>query len=56
MNTDDLAACIGALMREFDKNRAAWITKFGTDVGFDAWFTQQVNMGVAEAHQKKEVA
>lgn len=30
------------LMDKFDENRASWIQKFGSDEGFDAWFTSQV--------------
>ena len=30
------------LMEKYNANRAAWIGKFGSDKGFDAWFTCQV--------------
>ena len=30
------------LMETYDAKRAQWIEMFGTDNGFDAWFTSQV--------------
>jgi hypothetical protein len=30
------------LMEKYNENRIAWIGKFGSDEGFDAWFTKQV--------------
>lgn len=38
----DAADTIRELMTRYDEARAAWIQQYGTDVGFDAWFTKQV--------------
>lgn len=29
------------LMNRYDEKRAEWIARFGSDAGFDAWFTKQ---------------
>ena len=36
------AETIRELMTQYDARRAEWIAKFGSDAGFDVWFTQQV--------------
>lgn len=36
------ADTIRELMGKYDARRAAWVARFGTDTGFDAWFTGQV--------------
>ena len=30
------------LMNKYNENRAKWMTKYGSDAGFDVWFTEQV--------------
>jgi len=47
MNKDEIAAVIvsavlSELMEVYDKTRSEWIQKFGSDAGFDIWFTRQV--------------
>ena len=39
MNTQN---AIKELMQKYDENRQKWIERFGSDEGFDKWFTQQV--------------
>lgn len=39
MNT---AEAIKELMEKYDEARAAWLARFGSDFGFNDWFTQQV--------------
>jgi hypothetical protein len=36
------AEAIKELMNKFDENRARWIERFGSDKGFNEWFTKQV--------------
>lgn len=30
------------LMEQYTDNRNLWIEKYGNDVGYDVWFTEQV--------------
>lgn len=39
---NETAALIAELMAKFDENRARWIKEFGTDAGFNEWFTARV--------------
>ena len=39
MTTQD---AIKELMNKYDENRQKWIERFGSDEGFDKWFTKQV--------------
>ena len=36
------AQAIAELMNKFDENRAKWISQYGSDYGFNEWFTKQV--------------
>lgn len=36
------AEIIRELMEKYDAARAAWMAEYGTDDGFDAWFTSQI--------------
>ena len=36
------AQAIAELMNKFDANRAKWIQAYGSDIGFNDWFTKQV--------------
>jgi hypothetical protein len=40
--TTEMRAALKELMERYDITRAAWLAEFGTDQGFDAWFTAQV--------------
>ena len=42
MNTMDPKTAIKELMQKYDEKRQQWIERFGSDEGFDKWFTQQV--------------
>lgn len=35
------AEAIKELMEQYEINRAEWVKKFGTDEGFNEWFTRQ---------------
>lgn len=35
---------IRELMNAYDEYRARWISRFGTEDGFNDWFTQQVGL------------
>jgi hypothetical protein len=32
---------IKEMMEKYNENKAKWISEFGTEKGFDAWFTKQ---------------
>ena len=36
------AETIREIMNNYDEYRERWICRYGTDEGFDAWFTEQV--------------
>ena len=36
------AQLIKELMEQYNENKANWIIKFGSSIGFDEWFTKQV--------------
>lgn len=36
------AEAIRELMEQYNENRGKWIVQYGTDAGFDVWFTEQV--------------
>lgn len=42
MTTAEMIAALRELMDAYDAGRAAWVAEYGTDAGFDAWFTAQV--------------
>lgn len=42
MPKDEFAEAFVELMTKFDENRARWIANNGNDVGFNTWFTKQV--------------
>jgi len=46
-----IADTLAELMAQHDEARAKWLQKFGTDDGFDAWFTRQVLHIKGRAHQ-----
>ncbi len=39
------AEAIKELMEKFNERRDEWIKKFGSDDGFNEWFTDQVKSG-----------
>ena len=38
----DFAAIIKELMTRYNEKRRQWITYYGTDEGFNDWFTKQI--------------
>ena len=42
MSKQEIAKAIAELMNAYDTMRAKWIDAFGSDEGFDAWFTEKV--------------
>lgn len=42
MSSQEAASTIKELMQAYDENRAKWIEKYGSDEGFNEWFTKQV--------------
>jgi hypothetical protein len=44
--TDARVTAFKTVMEKYDEHRTKWIAKFGSDEGYNQWFTQQV-MGVA---------
>lgn len=48
---------IRELMSQYDANRAKWVDFYGTDEGFDAWFTKQVMpKSIRDPHQDIDAA
>ena len=43
MTADEGREVIREIMTAYATYRAKWIERFGTDEGFDDWFTKQVN-------------
>jgi len=39
----DTQLALKELIEKYNEFRAKWITLYGADKGFDAWFTTQVN-------------
>ena len=35
------------MMEKYNENREKWVAQFGTDDGFNEWFTSQVMKGAA---------
>jgi len=42
MTTAEFRATLKELMYKFDYYRLAWLENYGTEEGFNAWFSQQV--------------
>lgn len=42
------------LMDTYTKSRNAWIDRFGSDRGFDKWFTHQVTKARQPGHYEKQ--
>ena len=42
MTNAQIAEALKELMEKYTENRERWIAKFGTEEGFDEWFTKQV--------------
>lgn len=42
MDTKEIKETLAELLSAYDKYRALWVESFGTDEGFDKWFTAQV--------------
>ena len=42
MNVTIEAEIIRELMDNYDEHRERWVCRYGTDEGFDEWFTTQV--------------
>ncbi len=42
MTIKEIASTLKELMQAYDDNRAKWIAEFGSDAGFNEWFTNQV--------------
>jgi hypothetical protein len=43
----ELQATFEEVMKEFDRNKALWVERFGDDRGFAEWFGEQVGKVVA---------
>jgi len=42
MTKAECARALKGLMEQYDKYRKRWIKRYGTDTGYDQWFTGQV--------------
>jgi len=42
MTKNEFCELMAELMSKYDEQRAKWLAKYGTDEGFNDWFTQQV--------------
>lgn len=42
MTNDEMLDTLKELMTAYNTARAAWIARFGDDIGFDEWFTKHV--------------
>ena len=42
MTDQEAAKAIQELLTRYQENRKKWVEEFGSDKGFDDWFTKQV--------------
>lgn len=42
MENDTEAAAIKELMEKYNEYKSKWVEEYGTETGFDQWFTEQV--------------
>ncbi len=47
MTTEELARAVGELMATYTGHRDRWIEQYGSDTGFDDWFTGQIARQIA---------
>ncbi len=43
----DTQKALKEMMEQYNTKRSEWVEQFGTDAGFNEWFTGQVMGGVA---------
>ena len=45
MKKKEMQKALLEMMNEFNRTRALWIEKFGSDAGFGDWFSSQIMKG-----------